>query len=101
VDAASGVTGAGRKATEDYSFVELDGDFRAYKVLRHQHEPEMAQTLARSLTSPAPLADQARDSRTCYGRLAPGRKPAELRGGFFCINMRMPVRRRPGIARPG
>src|SRR3954465_4971241 len=31
VDAASGVTGAGRKASEDYSFTEIDGDFRAYK----------------------------------------------------------------------
>jgi N-acetyl-gamma-glutamyl-phosphate reductase len=46
VDAASGVTGAGRKATEEYSFAEISDDFRAYKVLRHQHTPEMAQTLS-------------------------------------------------------
>ena len=46
VSAASGVTGAGRKATEDFSFNEIDGDFRAYKTLRHQHTPEIAQTLS-------------------------------------------------------
>src|SRR5437764_11873595 len=45
VDAASGVTGAGRKATEEMSFAEVDEDFKAYKVFRHQHQPEMAQTL--------------------------------------------------------
>jgi N-acetyl-gamma-glutamyl-phosphate reductase len=45
VNAASGVSGAGRKATEDFSFMELAQDFRAYKVLRHQHTPEISQTL--------------------------------------------------------
>jgi len=47
VNAASGVSGAGRKATEDYSFMEVDGDFRAYRALKHQHTPEIAQTLSR------------------------------------------------------
>jgi N-acetyl-gamma-glutamyl-phosphate reductase len=46
INAASGVSGAGRKASEDYSFMEISGDFRAYKVLAHQHQPEIAQTLA-------------------------------------------------------
>lgn len=45
VNAASGVSGAGRKASEDFSFMEIDGDFRAYKVFSHQHEPEIRQTL--------------------------------------------------------
>lgn len=45
INAASGVTGAGRKATEAYGFCEIDGDFRAYRVLRHQHTPEISQTL--------------------------------------------------------
>lgn len=43
--AASGVTGAGRRANEDFSFSEIDGDFRAYRVFRHQHQPEIAGTL--------------------------------------------------------
>jgi N-acetyl-gamma-glutamyl-phosphate reductase len=47
INAASGVTGAGRKVAEEYGFVEIDGDYRAYRVLRHQHTPEIAQTLSR------------------------------------------------------
>ena len=42
VDAKSGVTGAGRQAKEEYSFAEVDEDIRAYKVLSHQHTPEIA-----------------------------------------------------------
>jgi N-acetyl-gamma-glutamyl-phosphate reductase len=49
VDAMSGVTGAGRKATEEMSFAEVAGDVRAYRVLRHQHQPEIEQGL-QSLT---------------------------------------------------
>ncbi|HSD87045.1 MAG TPA: N-acetyl-gamma-glutamyl-phosphate reductase, partial [Kofleriaceae bacterium] len=37
VDAMSGVTGAGRKAAEEYSFAEIANDLRAYRVLTHQH----------------------------------------------------------------
>lgn len=37
IDAASGTTGAGRKGSEELSFTEVDEDFRAYRVLRHQH----------------------------------------------------------------
>jgi N-acetyl-gamma-glutamyl-phosphate reductase len=48
INAASGVTGAGRKASEDFSFAEVDGDFRAYRVLRHQHTPEIVHTLSRA-----------------------------------------------------
>ncbi len=55
VSAASGVSGAGRKATEDFSFMELDGDFRAYKTLKHQHTPEIAQTLSQVAGTPASL----------------------------------------------
>src|SRR6267143_81239 len=84
VDAASGVTGAGRKAAEDFSFAEVDGDFRAYRVLRHQHQPEIAQTLARPLTFTAHLLPVKRGIlATCYARLAPGRKASELQGALL------------------
>jgi N-acetyl-gamma-glutamyl-phosphate reductase len=70
VDAASGVTGAGRKATEEMSFAEVDEDFKAYKVLRHQHQPEMAQTLGRPLTFTAHLLPCKRGIlATGYARL--------------------------------
>lgn len=47
VSAMSGASGAGRKASEDYSLVELHDDVKAYKVLAHQHTPEIAQSLSR------------------------------------------------------
>jgi len=52
VDASSGVSGAGRQATEAYSFCEVADDVRPYKVLRHQHSPEIAQSLARAAGKP-------------------------------------------------
>lgn len=46
VDAKSGTTGAGRQSKEEHSFAEVAENLRAYKVLSHQHEPEIAQKLA-------------------------------------------------------
>jgi N-acetyl-gamma-glutamyl-phosphate reductase len=46
IDAKSGTTGGGRKATEDWSFSEIVGDIRAYRILRHQHQPEIERVLA-------------------------------------------------------
>ncbi|MEO8875067.1 MAG: N-acetyl-gamma-glutamyl-phosphate reductase [Polyangiaceae bacterium] len=48
VDALSGTTGAGRSAKEEMSFSEIDGNARAYRVLEHQHTPEIAQTVERA-----------------------------------------------------
>jgi N-acetyl-gamma-glutamyl-phosphate reductase len=47
VDAKSGVSGAGRKATIDRLFTEANENFKAYKVLSHQHAPEIEQYLSR------------------------------------------------------
>lgn len=52
IDAKSGVTGAGRQAKEEYSFAEIDEDVRAYKLLSHQHTPEIARHLARAANRP-------------------------------------------------
>ncbi len=89
VDAASGVTGAGRKATEELSFAEVEGDLRAYKVLSHQHTPEMAQTLAGiagepvSLTFTPHLLPLRRGIlATAHARLRPGVTRVELAEAF-------------------
>jgi N-acetyl-gamma-glutamyl-phosphate reductase len=55
ISAASGVSGAGRKATEEFGFMEIDADFRAYKVLSHQHTPEIEQTLSTVAGKPVSL----------------------------------------------
>lgn len=45
VDAKSGVSGAGKKLTMSSQFCELDENFYAYRVGKHQHTPEIEQTL--------------------------------------------------------
>jgi N-acetyl-gamma-glutamyl-phosphate reductase len=78
VDAKSGVTGAGRQSGDAYSFVNIEGDFRAYRVLAHQHTPEIARALSRfvpgaKLTFTAHLLPVARGLlATCYARPRPG-----------------------------
>ncbi|MGH7281865.1 MAG: N-acetyl-gamma-glutamyl-phosphate reductase [Polyangiaceae bacterium] len=47
VDALSGTTGAGRTEKEEMSFSEVGENARAYRVLAHQHTPEIEQTLGR------------------------------------------------------
>ena len=44
-DSKSGVSGAGKKADVAYSFTELFGNFKAYGVGKHRHEPEIRQGL--------------------------------------------------------
>jgi N-acetyl-gamma-glutamyl-phosphate reductase len=54
IDAKSGVSGAGRAATEKTHFVSVDENVSAYGVPRHRHTPEIEQELA-ALGSDAPL----------------------------------------------
>ena len=41
IDAKSGVSGAGRKASVALNFSEVNENFKAYRVLNHQHAPEI------------------------------------------------------------
>ena len=44
-DSKSGVSGAGKKSDVAFSFSELFGNFKAYGVGQHRHEPEIRQGL--------------------------------------------------------
>jgi len=44
-DSKSGVSGAGKKKELAYSFAELSGNFKAYGIGKHRHEPEIRQQL--------------------------------------------------------
>jgi N-acetyl-gamma-glutamyl-phosphate reductase len=84
IDAASGTTGAGRKGTEDFSFSEVDGDFRAYRVLKHQHTPEIERALglAGHGAGPVTFTSHLLPTRrgilaTVYGRLRAGKTGAD------------------------
>ncbi|MBI5587383.1 MAG: N-acetyl-gamma-glutamyl-phosphate reductase [Deltaproteobacteria bacterium] len=46
VDSKSGVSGAGRGANLDTSYVEVSSGFKAYKVGSHRHAPEIEQELS-------------------------------------------------------
>jgi N-acetyl-gamma-glutamyl-phosphate reductase len=84
IDAASGTTGAGRRGTEDWSFSELEGDFRAYRVLKHQHTPEIERALAlagqpglKVTFTPHLLPTRRGILATVYGRLVAGKTGAD------------------------
>ena len=46
IDAKSGVSGAGRKMAEGFMFCFANENFKAYRVLNHQHTPEISQYLS-------------------------------------------------------
>jgi N-acetyl-gamma-glutamyl-phosphate reductase len=46
IDAKTGVSGAGRAATDETHFVSVDENVNAYKVAGHRHAPEIDQELA-------------------------------------------------------
>jgi N-acetyl-gamma-glutamyl-phosphate reductase len=87
VDAKSGTTGAGRQAKEEHAFAEVNEDLRAYKVLAHQHTPEIARYLGRARGgAPLPvtfvphLLPVSRGLlATVYARPRPGANAARVR----------------------
>ncbi len=46
IDAKSGTTGAGRKLSLDLHFSECNENFKAYKIIGHNHIPEIEQELS-------------------------------------------------------
>ncbi len=69
VDAASGVSGAGRAPKESLHFGTVDEDFAAYGLLTHRHTPEMEQILGAELLFTPHLAPMVRGIlATCYSR---------------------------------
>ncbi len=79
VDAASGVSGAGRKLAEATQFCTVDEDFTAYGLLNHRHTPEMEQAIGAELIFTPHLAPMNRGIlATCYARPVPGRDQGPL-----------------------
>ena len=76
VDAASGVSGAGRAAKPTNSFCTVDEDFTAYGLLDHRHTPEIEQASGAQVLFTPHLAPMNRGIlATCYARPAAGSKP--------------------------
>lgn len=69
VDAASGVSGAGRRAQDSTHFNTVDEDFTAYGLLSHRHTPEMEQAIGAEVLFTPHLAPMNRGIlATCYAR---------------------------------
>jgi N-acetyl-gamma-glutamyl-phosphate reductase len=67
VDAASGISGAGREAKEATSFSTIDGSFSAYGLLSHRHTAEMEMVLGGPLLFTPHLVPMTRGIlATCY-----------------------------------
>jgi N-acetyl-gamma-glutamyl-phosphate reductase len=68
VDAASGVSGAGREAKEATGFSTVDGSFAAYGLLNHRHTAEMEMALGATVLFTPHLVPMTRGIlTTCYG----------------------------------
>jgi N-acetyl-gamma-glutamyl-phosphate reductase len=69
VDAASGVSGAGRPPKATTTFCTVDEDFTAYGLLTHRHTPEMEQVIGAQILFTPHLAPMNRGIlATCYAR---------------------------------
>lgn len=69
VDAASGVSGAGRSANAGTHFCAVDGNFRAYGLLNHRHTAEIEMVSGASvLFTPHLMAISRGILATCYAK---------------------------------
>lgn len=69
VDAASGVSGAGRPPKPNTTFCTVDEDFTAYGLLDHRHTPEIEQVTGAKVLFTPHLAPMNRGIlATCYAR---------------------------------
>lgn len=86
IDSKTGVSGAGRSASVDRLLSELQGNMRAYNVLKHRHRPEIEQELANLTTSevqiqftPHLLPVERGIFSTMYADLKAGQTEASIR----------------------
>src|SRR6478672_3811799 len=85
VDAASGVSGAGREAKEATGFCTVTESFSAYGLLNHRHTAEMEMALKGTVLFTPHLVPMSRGIlATCYGEVAgPGDPLGVLRPAYW------------------
>lgn len=83
VDAKSGISGAGKAATERTHFSENHGSVAAYNAFGHRHTPEMEQALGQPVTFVPHLVPLDRGIlSSLYARLVPGTTAAAVSAAF-------------------
>lgn len=84
VDAASGVSGAGRMPRPTTHFSAVNEDFAAYGLLSHRHTPEIEQATGASVLFTPHLVPMTRGLlATCYARPASEADPLEVLRSFY------------------
>ena len=83
IDAKSGISGAGKAATERTHFSENHGSVAAYKPFGHRHAPEMEQALGQAVTFVPHLVPLDRGIlASLYAHLTPGTTAAAVADAF-------------------
>lgn len=97
VDAASGVSGAGRGLRQTSHFSTVNEDFTAYGLLTHRHTPEIEQAVGAEVLFTPHLAPMTRGIlATCYARPASDADPLAVLGrayageAFVVVDERLP-----------
>ena len=88
-DCKSGVTGAGRKPSQNTHYPELNEGMSAYKVACHRHTPEMEQSLSHVAGAPVKvtfvphlLPVNRGILATCYAKLTDGATMEQIRKAY-------------------
>ncbi len=83
IDAKSGISGAGKAATDRTHFSENHGSVAAYNPFGHRHTPEIEQALGQSVTFVPHLVPLDRGIlSSLYARLVPGTTAAAVTAAF-------------------
>jgi N-acetyl-gamma-glutamyl-phosphate reductase len=83
IDAKSGISGAGKAATDRTHFSENHGSVAAYNPFGHRHTPEMEQALGQSVTFVPHLVPLDRGIlSSIYAHLVPGATAAAVTAAF-------------------
>ncbi|MEO8679529.1 MAG: N-acetyl-gamma-glutamyl-phosphate reductase [Vicinamibacterales bacterium] len=101
IDAKSGISGAGKAATDRTHFSENHGSVAAYNPFGHRHTPEMEQALGRGVTFVPHLVPLDRGIlSSLYARLVPGTSAASVKAAFEDAYASAPFVRLTGDALP-
>ncbi len=101
IDAKSGISGAGRAATDRTHFSENHGSVAAYGVLGHRHVAEMEQELGAEVTFVPHLVPLDRGIlETIYVRLVPSTTDEQVADAFSAAYEHEPFVRLTGASLP-
>lgn len=86
VDAASGVSGAGREAKEATGFSTVDASFCAYGLLNHRHTAEMEMAVGGTVLFTPHLVPMTRGIlATCYGEAVGSEDPLDVLRNAYAL----------------